>query len=39
MLIKVKYLRGASDLLAVARQVREEARQAIWVASDVMRPT
>jgi PTS system mannose-specific IIA component len=41
MLVKVTSLslRGVSDLLAVARQVREEARQAIWVASDVMRPT
>jgi mannose PTS system EIIA component len=39
MLIKAKDLRDASDLLAVARQMREHARTAIWVASDLMRPT
>jgi mannose PTS system EIIA component len=38
MLIKMKYLREASDLLAVARQVQTEAKTAIFVASDVMRP-
>ena len=38
MLIKMKYLREASDLLAVARQVQNEAKTAIFVASDVMRP-
>jgi PTS system mannose-specific IIA component len=40
MLIKAsKDLRGASDLLTVARQLREHARTAIWVASDLMRAT
>jgi hypothetical protein len=39
MLIKAAGLRDASDLLAVARQMREHARTAIWVASDLMRAT
>lgn len=37
MLIKAAGLREASDLLAVAREMREHARTAIWVASDLMR--
>ena len=37
MLIKAAGLRDASDLLAVAREMREHARTAIWVASDLMR--
>ena len=37
MLIKAADRRDASDLLAVAREMREHARTAIWVASDLMR--
>ena len=37
MLIKLVGLRSASDLLGVAREMREHGRNAIWVASDVMR--
>ena len=37
MLIKAAELRDASDLLAVAREMREHARSAIRVASDLMR--
>jgi PTS system mannose-specific IIA component len=37
MLIKAAELRDASDLLAVAREMREHARTAIWVASDLIR--
>lgn len=37
MLIKAAGLRDASDLLAVAREMREHARTAISVASDLMR--
>jgi len=37
MLIKLANLRGASDLLAVARQMRDDGRSAIWVASDLLR--
>jgi PTS system mannose-specific IIA component len=37
MLIKAASLRDAADLLAVAREMREHARIAIWVASDLMR--
>jgi PTS system mannose-specific IIA component len=37
MLIKAASLRDAADLLAVAREMREHARTAIWVASDLMR--
>jgi mannose PTS system EIIA component len=37
MLIKAAGLREASDLLAVAREMRDHARTAIWVASDLMR--
>jgi PTS system mannose-specific IIA component len=37
MLIKLVGLRQTSDLLAVARQVRDDGRNAIWVASDLLR--
>lgn len=37
MLIKAAELRDAPDLLAVAREMREHSRTAIWVASDLMR--
>jgi PTS system mannose-specific IIA component len=37
MLIKLAGLRTSSDLLAVARQMREHGRNAIWVASDLVR--
>jgi mannose PTS system EIIA component len=37
MLIKLAGLRSSSDLLGVAREMREHGRNAIWVASDLMR--
>jgi len=37
MLIKLAGLRQSSDLLAVARQMRDDGRNAIWVASDLLR--
>jgi PTS system mannose-specific IIA component len=37
MLIKLASLRQSSNLLEVARQIREDGRDAIWVASDLMR--
>jgi mannose PTS system EIIA component len=37
MLIKMASLRGSHDLLAVAREMREHGRTAIWVASDLLR--
>ena len=37
MLIKLASLRGSQDLLAVARQIQEHGRSAIWVASDLLR--
>jgi len=37
MLIKLASLRSSSDLLAVAREMREHGRNAIWVASDFLR--
>jgi PTS system mannose-specific IIA component len=37
MLIKLTSLRRSSNLLEVARQIREDGRNAIWVASDLMR--
>jgi PTS system mannose-specific IIA component len=37
MLIKLAGLRGTADLLAVARQLRDDGRSAIWVASDLLR--
>jgi PTS system mannose-specific IIA component len=37
MLIKLAGLRSSSDLLAVAREMRDHGRAAIWVASDLLR--
>ena len=37
MLIKLAGLRSASDLLAVATEMRDHGRSAIWVASDLLR--
>ena len=37
MLIKLASLRSSSDLLAVAREMRDHGRAAIWVASDLLR--
>jgi PTS system mannose-specific IIA component len=37
MLIKVAGVTEESDLLAVAREMREQGRNAIWVASDLLR--
>lgn len=37
MLIKLAGLRSSSDLLAVAREMRDQGRSAIWVASDLLR--
>jgi len=37
MLIKLASLASSSDLLAVAREMREHGRNAIWVASDLLR--
>src|SRR5919197_3021101 len=37
MLLKLASLRSASNLLAVAREMREHGRNAIWVASDLLR--
>jgi PTS system mannose-specific IIA component len=37
MLIKLASLRTSSDLLGVAREIREAGRTAIWVASDLVR--
>ena len=37
MLIKLAGLRRSSDLLSVAREMRDHGRNAIWVASDLMR--
>ena len=37
MLIKLAGLTEQSDLLAVAREMREHGRNAIWVASDLLR--
>jgi PTS system mannose-specific IIA component len=37
MLIKLAASRTAQDLLAVAREMREHGRNAIWVASDLLR--
>jgi PTS system mannose-specific IIA component len=37
MLIKLAGARTASNLLAVAREMREHGRNAIWVASDLLR--
>ena len=37
MLIKLAGLQRSSDLLAVARNIRDDGRNAIWVASDFLR--
>ena len=37
MLIKLANLLEQSDLLASAREMREHGRNAIWVASDLLR--
>ena len=37
MLIKLANLSEQTDLLAVAREMREHGRNAIWVASDLLR--
>ena len=37
MLIKLASLRTSEDLLAVAREMRDHGRNAIWVASDLLR--
>ena len=37
MLIKIASLRTSQDLLAVARAMRDHGRNAIWVASDLLR--
>jgi mannose PTS system EIIA component len=36
MLIKLASLRTSQDLLAVAREMRDHGRHAIWVASDLL---
>ncbi len=36
MLIKLASLQSSSDLLAVAREMRDNGRNAIWVASDLL---
>src|SRR5579864_8316736 len=37
MLLKLASLRRSEDLLAVAREMRDHGRGAIWVASDLLR--
>ncbi len=37
MLIKLARLQTTGDLLSVAREMREHGRNAIWVASDLLR--
>lgn len=37
MLIKLASLQATPDLIAAAREIRDTARNAIWVASDLMR--
>ena len=37
MLIKLASLKGEHDLLTVAREMRDDGRNAIWVASDLLR--
>ena len=37
MLIKLASIGGSSNLLAVAREMRDHGRNAIWVASDLLR--
>ena len=36
MLIKLAQLKDSADLIAVAREIREIGRNAIWVASDLL---
>jgi len=36
MLLKLPGMQSSSDLLAVAREMRENGRNAIWVASDLL---
>jgi mannose PTS system EIIA component len=36
MLIKIAGLRASTDLLAVARAMRDDGRAAIWIASDLL---
>ena len=37
MLIKLASVRQHTDLLTIARELREDGRNAIWVASDLLR--
>ena len=37
MLIKLASLPGQADLLSAAREIREQGKAAIWVASDLLR--
>jgi len=37
MLIKLASIRTSRDLLTVARELRDDGRNAIWVASDLLR--
>jgi PTS system mannose-specific IIA component len=37
MLIKLANVSEQADLLAAAREIREQGRNAIWVASDLLR--
>ena len=37
MLIKLANLRASTNLLAVAKEMRDHGRNAIWVASDLLR--
>jgi mannose PTS system EIIA component len=37
MLIKLARLEASTDLMAAAREMREHGRNAIWVASDLLR--
>jgi PTS system mannose-specific IIA component len=37
VLIKLARLEAEADLLAAAREMREHGRNAIWVASDLLR--
>jgi mannose PTS system EIIA component len=37
MLIKLASIRAQTDLLTIARELREDGRNAIWVASDLLR--
>jgi PTS system mannose-specific IIA component len=39
MLIKLASIKSAPDLRSVAREMREHGRNAIWVASDLLRGT